>query len=288
MAKPIEIQAPAKVNLFLQVVGKRADGYHELRSLMCAVGIYDTLVLTIGGNKHEIFCREGGVPGDASNLAMKAAMRFNQALAQETDTSPEYISIHLTKRIPVGAGLGGGSSDAAAVIKALNRYYGEPLNRGRLHALALELGADVPFFIDCRPALATGVGEVLQPWSPLPPYSVVVVYPGLVLATAEVFKNLNLRLTKCEKQLRYHPFKYGEFDTDRHLCNDLEQVAMDRFPIIQEVKQRLLNQGALGALMTGSGSAVFGLFRESETARQAAAALMQRPQWQVFATELLV
>ena len=100
----MQIQAPAKINLFLQVVGKREDGYHDLRTLMCCVGLYDTMVLRLGVRKHEITCDHAEVPCDASNLALKAALRFNQALAEETDTPPQYLSIRLTKRIPVGAG----------------------------------------------------------------------------------------------------------------------------------------------------------------------------------------
>ncbi len=283
----MKIQAPAKINLFLQVVGKRADGYHDLRTLVCCLGIYDTLVLRVGGRQNEMICSHADVPADESNLALQAVLRFNQILADETDIPPQYLSIHLTKRIPVGAGMGGGSSDAAAVLNALNHYHGNSLSRAKLYTLALELGADVPFFIDGKPSLATGVGERLEPYPHLPRYKVVVVYPGFGISTAEVFKNLNLGLTKCEKQLRYFPFKHGKFDIDRHLCNDLEWVAADRFPIIYEIKKGLLNRGALGALMTGSGSAVFGLFDDTKGANRAATAMAQHTGWQAYATELL-
>jgi 4-diphosphocytidyl-2-C-methyl-D-erythritol kinase len=184
--------------------------------------------------------------------------------------------------------LGGGSSDAAAVLKHLNHHYQHPLPLQTLYTLALALGADVPFFIEARPAMATGVGEQLEPYAGLPPAEVVVVYPGFGMSTAEVFKNLNLRLTKCEKHLRYFPFKYGKFDMVRHLRNDLETVAIRQFPEIPAIKKELLNQGAMGALMTGSGSAVFGLFGDKRTGREAADALGRNARWQVFATKLLV
>jgi 4-diphosphocytidyl-2-C-methyl-D-erythritol kinase len=172
------------------------------------------------------------------------------------------------------------------VLNHLNRYYHNPMSEGKLHALALSLGADVPFFIHGRPAIATGVGERLELFSGLPPWGVVVVYPGFGLSTAEVFKNLNLALTKCEKRLRYFPFKYGKFDIVRHLCNDLESVAVHRFPIIETIKKELLNQGAMGSLMTGSGSAVFGLFSDLQSARRAGDAIAGNADWQVFATGL--
>ena len=283
----IEISAPAKINLFLQVVGRRDDGYHELRTLMCCVGIYDTLVLRLPGQRNEIICSHPDVPSNKTNLALKAALRFNHALAAERQISPDPVSIHLTKTIPAGAGLGGGSSDAAAVLKVLNKRYGRPFSRLRLQALALELGADVPFFIDQVPALATGIGEKLTPYHGLAPMGVVLIYPGFAIATAEVFKNLNLGLTKCEKQLRYFPFNNGKFCALHHLCNDLEPEVTARFPVIQELKKALLDHGALGALMTGSGSAVFGLFADPQAAQDVRHALACRDEWQVFVTELL-
>jgi 4-diphosphocytidyl-2-C-methyl-D-erythritol kinase len=282
----MKISAPAKINLFLQVLGRRDDGYHELRTLMCCVGLHDTLVLRMGTAHSALTCSDARIPCDENNLALKAALLFNRVLAAETSIVPLNVSIELIKRIPAGAGLGGGSSDAAAVLNHLNRYYHNPMSEGKLHALALSLGADVPFFIHGRPAIATGVGERLELFSGLPPWGVVVVYPGFGLSTAEVFKNLNLALTKCEKRLRYFPFKYGKFDIVRHLCNDLESVAVHRFPIIETIKKELLNQGAMGSLMTGSGSAVFGLFSDLQSARRAGDAIAGNADWQVFATGL--
>lgn len=282
-----ELQAPAKINLFLSVVGRRSDGYHELRSLMCRIGLSDTLFLEMGTERNVLTVSDPDLPADESNLSLKAALLFNRTLKRESDIHPLNLSIHLEKRIPVGAGLGGGSSDAAAVLKALNRYYRHPLDRERLLSMALDLGADVPFFIDGRPAVATGVGEVLNPYEGLPPWAAVVVFPGFGISTAEVFKNVNLRLTKCEKKLRYFSFKTGKFDIHRHLCNDLETVAVRQFPVIGEIKNELLNQGANGALMTGSGSAVFGLFTDMQAARTAADAMGGQADWQIYATRLM-
>ncbi len=285
-ANSIKITAPAKINLFLHVVGKRDDGYHELRTLMCCVGLHDTLLLRMGTDRSRITCTDPNIPCDEANLALKAALIFNRTLTEQTPVDAQNLSIELIKRIPAGAGLGGGSSDAAAVLVGLNRYYNHPLSHTKLHALALSLGADVPFFIESKPAIATGVGERLEPFTGLPSWSVVIVYPGFGISTAEVFKNLNLGLTKCEKQLRYFPFKYGKFDIGRHLCNDLEIVAAHRYPIIETIKNELLNQGAMGSLMTGSGSAVFGLFADPDAARQAGKGLAGREDWKIYVTAL--
>jgi 4-diphosphocytidyl-2-C-methyl-D-erythritol kinase len=151
----LNIIAPAKVNLFLHVVGKRADGYHELRTLMCCIGLHDSLVLHVGAERTQLTCNAPDIPSDGRNLALKAALSFNRVLTEQTALRARNVSIELVKRIPVGAGLGGGSSDAGAVLNALNGYYGHPFGRAKLHALALSLGADVPFFIDrhrCRRA----------------------------------------------------------------------------------------------------------------------------------------
>lgn len=283
----MEIQAPAKINLFLRVVGRRSDGYHELETLMCCIGLYDTLLLQMGSDQNILTCSNPDLPCDETNLAFKAVLSFNEALKADTEIAPLNLSIHLTKRIPAGAGLGGGSSDAAAVLKGLNHYYESPFSRERLMEMALNIGADVPFFVDGKPAIATGVGEVLSPYCRLRPWGVIVVYPGFGLSTAEVFKNLNLGLTKCEKQLRYLLFKQGRHNMIRHLFNDLESVAVHQYPVIGRIKKELLNQGATGALMTGSGSAVFGLFTNIQTARRAANAMKKPAPWQVYVTQLV-
>jgi 4-diphosphocytidyl-2-C-methyl-D-erythritol kinase len=282
-----ETVAPAKINLFLEIRGRRDDGYHELRTLMCCVHLHDTLVLTLGTNNNQFTCSDSNLPCNDTNLAFKAALLFNAALSTETTIKPLNFNIKLIKRIPVGAGLGGGSSDAAAVLLALNRYYCLPLSQVKLHELALSLGADVPFFIEQRPAIATGIGEQLEFFDKLPPLYVVIVYPGFGISTAEVFKNLNLGLTKCEKQLSYSLFQNGKFDIHHCLCNDLELVVIHQFPIIEKIKKEILYQGAIGTLMTGSGSSVFGLFADVETARTATANLLkENSQWQVFNTYL--
>jgi 4-diphosphocytidyl-2-C-methyl-D-erythritol kinase len=284
----VELLAPAKINLFLHVLGRRPDGYHELFSLMCCVALFDRLVLRMGTAQTGMTCDDPALPGDTSNLALKAALLFNQALGVEMGRTPEALTIELSKQIPLGAGLGGGSSDAAAVLAGLNHYYGQPFDRRRLAVLALELGADVPFFIDGRPAIAQGIGEQLTPYDGLPAYGVVIIYPGFGIVTAQTYKNLNLALTKSKKKLRSLPFKNGDFCPFHHLHNDLEAGVGDRFTVIEKLKKDLLNQGAIGSLMTGSGSAVFGLFDTPDQAQAAKAAMVPGPDWRMFATQLMV
>lgn len=283
----MRLLAPAKINLYLKVVGRREDGYHLLNSLICCVGLYDTLELCIPARHDTIACNHERIPTDETNLALKAAFVFNQALARQTNRPPCNVSIELKKKIPVGAGLGGGSSDAAAVLSGLNQYHGHVFARAQLRHLALQLGADVPFFIDQRPSLVSGIGEQLSACRGLPPYGVILIYPGFGVSTAEVFKNLNFGLTKCEKKNRYFPFKKGKFDLHQGLENDLEESVARRFPVIRQMKRALLEQGALGASMTGSGSAVFGLFADKAEAQDASVRLNSQPGWQIFATELV-
>jgi len=285
----LDLFSPAKINLFLSVTGRRPDGYHELATLMACIDLYDRIVLTYSGNDIRLVCDTPGIPEDESNLAFRAARLFqNNYQAYRGHPPFAGLAIQLHKTIPAGAGLGGGSSNAATVLKALNRQVQAPLPPEHLAALALQIGADVPFFIYGQPALAAGIGEQLTPWSGLTAYSLVVVFPGGGLATGEIYRSLNLGLTNCEKKLKGFPLKQGIFDATAHLCNDLESVAMHRCPDIALIKKELNRLGALGALMSGSGSSVFGLFASADEARKAWQRLVTRAEWQVFQAKLLV
>jgi 4-diphosphocytidyl-2-C-methyl-D-erythritol kinase len=285
----LELLSPAKVNLFLSVTGRRPDGYHELATLMACIDIYDHIVLTFTGRDIRLTCDAPGIPEDESNLAFRAALLFRNAYREYRGHAPfAGLAIQLYKTIPAGAGLGGGSGNAATVLKALNKQAKDPLPSEQLSALALELGADVPFFMVGQPAVATGIGERLASWPDLPSYSLVIVFPGGGLATGEIYRSLNLRLTNCEKKLKGFHLKHGIFDAAVHLCNDLESVAIQRCPDIALIKKELNRLGALGALMSGSGSSVFGLFASADKARKASQRLVARAEWQVFQAKLLV
>lgn len=289
MPPELEIPSPAKVNLNLAVTGKRADGYHELVSLMVCVDFYDQISFHFEGRAIKIRCHPPEVPEDSANLAFKAAACFREALMRRRGARASFgLRMDLTKRIPVGAGLGGGSSNAATVLMVLNRYVGHPFAPGELAAMALSLGADVPFFLYGRPAIVTGIGERIAPYSGLDPLAVLIVFPGASLSTAAIYGSLNLRLTKCEKKLKGFLLKNETFKAGLHMCNDLELPAIQRCPEVLAIKSALLDQGAEGALMSGSGSAVIGLFKRADAALKVREALVARYAWQVFQGRLLV
>jgi 4-diphosphocytidyl-2-C-methyl-D-erythritol kinase len=250
---------------------------------MAPVGLYDRLWFNCDAPRSRVQCAHPRVPEDEANLAFQALERFAKALGRRLS-----VEITIEKHIPVAAGLGGGSSDAAAVLRFLNQYWQAPFTQDDLVAMGADIGADVPFFVGGKPALASGIGEHLTPWEGLPPYQVLLVFPRFEVSTAGVFKNLNLRLTKCEKKLKYSPFKNQVFDISRHLCNDLEAVTASDFPDITVIKAMLLRCGADGALMSGSGPTVFGLFTDPHRALCAYHALSQHAAWQLFLVDLRV
>ncbi len=281
--QPIDIAAPAKINLYLDVVGKRPDGYHELITLMCCVGVYDTVRLRFDTPGIRLACDHPGVPDDDTNTAHRAAARFFHAAG----ISPG-VDIRIDKKIPIGAGLGGGSSDAAAVLTGLNRRFGNPLSYDVLKEIAKGIGADVPFFINGKPAVATGIGDVLTPFDRLKSYPVILIYPGLAVSTAEVYKKLNLGLTKNDKMNTKNIFKLDwEGDAPKQLFNALESVAFRLSPQSEDAKIKLLSNNAAGALMSGSGSTVYGIFSDEKKADRAYRNLMSNRQWLIFYTRLL-
>ena len=187
----MEILSPAKINLFLQILGKRSDGYHDLITLMCCIGLYDTVSLTFGVKDITVSCNHPVVPVDDTNVAFGAAHLFLKTLKKN-----EGVGIFIKKQIPVAAGLGGGSSNAAAVFLGLNRYYGYPFSTEELMSMGLSIGADVPFFIFQRPAIASGIGEKLEAYQNLKNLKILLVFPGFSVSTADVYKKLNLGLKK--------------------------------------------------------------------------------------------
>ena len=254
----IKILSPAKINLFLHVRGKRPDGYHELFSLLCRITLFDEISLHVDqGNTINIECSHPGVPADASNLAYRAASLFQEKLGARRG-----IDIHLTKNIPV-----------ASVLLALNRVYEEPFSRNQLMQMGLTLGADVPFFIFQKPAIATGIGETLDAFEGDLPYHFLLLYPEISVSTTDIYQNLNLTLTKDKKKPTSTHLKLTRFEPAHHLTNDLETVTAKKHPEIGMLKEKLLIHGAIGALMSGSGPTVFGLFKDIDTAKSAKHAL---------------
>jgi 4-diphosphocytidyl-2-C-methyl-D-erythritol kinase len=272
---------PAKINLWLEVVGKRADGYHELSSLMLPIAVYDHLEVTLGGPKVSLTCSHPDVPQDERNLVWRAADQFRR----ETQLS-QGVKINLVKNIPVGAGLGGGSADAGVLLTVLNNMAGKPLAAPALVDLARSLGADVAFFLQQRPALATGIGEQLEWVDGLPAYPLVLIKPPIMVSTRSVYQKLTL--TRQGAAIKIHAFKAQPLDLPRVLVNDLESVTVADFPVVAQIKQWLVDHGALGALMSGSGPTVFSVFGTVAQAVEAGELARQAwPQCWVQTTQVL-
>ena len=272
--KEITLRSPAKINLSLSVLGKRPDGYHEVEMLMQMVGLYDEVTVSIGGAGIQVNCDTDTVPSGEGNIAWKAAREI--LLASGKDAG---ITITIKKNIPIAAGLAGGSGNAAAVLTAVNQLLGINYNTQRLAEIGARLGMDVPFFFFGPTAFARGRGEVLTSLPPVPPCWVLLVNPGFETSTSWVYKNLNLRLTKkvdCTKIARLTVRNIAE-----GLHNDLEVVTAAVHPVIHRIKEALLCQKALGALMSGSGPTVFGIF-ETESACRAAAVNLMDEGWRLF------
>ncbi len=263
-----KVLCPAKINLFLRVLGKRGDGYHDIISLMTPVSLWDKISLEFNKPEIKISCSHPLVPEDEKNLAWKAARIFLKKTGIK-----EGVFISIEKNIPVGAGLGGGSSNCASVFKALNEHYNHPLSHKELEKAALETGSDVPFFISCKPAIATGRGEILSPVEKILKYKLILIGFDFHVSTAHVYKKLNLALTKCEKINKHFHFNGSKFDPAPYLCNDLETVTVAEHPVIEDAKAALMASGAKGALMSGSGPTVFGLFSSQKKAEKAFSAL---------------
>jgi 4-diphosphocytidyl-2-C-methyl-D-erythritol kinase len=282
----VVVEAPAKINLSLKVIGRRPDGYHHIDTFMQKLALADRLELRPAAAGVHLFCPHSALPEDEGNLAYLAAVSF-----LERAKIRKGVEIVLHKRIPIAGGLGGGSSDAAAVLRGLNRLFVPGLSTETLLGMAVRLGADVPFFVaDCTAARATGIGERLQPVAPLPSCRVLLVNPGFPVSTRWVYENLALTRQSNPYMLGREQIhdNYREFMACDELPaarNDLEAVTIGRFPEIQGIKEGLLAAGARFALMSGSGPTVFGLFEEEASAAAGYGTFARRYPENVFLTE---
>jgi len=273
-----KIIAPAKLNICLKVTGRRPDGYHELISIMVPVDLFDHLELKVIDGRHiKLTCDGYRVPTDRNNLVYRAAQLFLSKAGLQSG-----ITINLFKNIPVAAGLGGGSSDAAATLLSLNEIWSKPFTLSDLHGMATGLGADVPFFLTCKPSLARGIGEILDPLDKWPELWYVIVTPPLRVSTSWVYKNLKLKLTTDDYDYILKVLRKKHFNISHILENDLEKVTSAHFSIINTIKNRLLDAGAEGAMMSGSGPSVFGLFPSLTQATSAKQFLISQNLGDVF------
>ena len=281
----LELSSPCKVNLLLNILGKREDGFHELETVMQPVRLHDNLSFHRTGSDIQLTCSEATLPVDARNLVHRAARAF-----LDTAGLREGVKVHLEKRIPLAAGLGGGSGNAATTLLGLNELFGEPLRHEDLHRLGSSLGSDIPFFLQKRPALATGRGEIITPLEPFPALrgtALLLIHPGFGISTAWAYAQLR----RFPEALNGRPGR-GQELIDKLLGDDLAAVgaafynsleapALEKFPLLAIFQEFLRAHGAVAAMMSGSGSTTFAVIPTEAVARKLEAQMQTKfgPCW---------
>lgn len=279
----ITINGNAKINLTLDILGKREDGYHEVDMVMQSIGLHDTLEMEKTSGEILLDIDVPGLEADERNLAWKAAdlviRRFHPGGG---------VHIRLTKRIPIAAGLAGGSTDAAAVLRGMNELYDLGLEDGKLCELGAELGSDIPFCIMGGTMLATGRGEVLERLPDMPGMSVVLAKPKISVSTAWAYQNYDAHGAKQhpDNEAIQKAIASGDGKTvAKLLCNVLESVTIKKYEVISKYKQMMMEHGALASMMSGSGPTVFALAESEERAKDIAAFMRQATDAEVFVTK---
>ena len=272
---PLEKLSPCKINLLLNILGKRPDGFHELETIMQPVPIFDRLTFDRAAQRKEILlsCDQAELPVDSTNLVHRAATTFLKAAGIY-----EGVTIHLEKKIPMAAGLGGGSGNAATTLLGLNELFGKALSPEHLQSLAASLGSDVPFFLQTKPALATGRGETitsLEKFRALQGKSLLLIHPGFGIATAWAYQ----ALAQFPEALNGRPGRAQNLITllqatdlalaGKEFYNSLEAPALRKYPILILYQEFLRAEGALATLMSGSGSSTFAFFANAAQATSA-------------------
>ncbi len=272
----IELFSHAKINLRLDILCKRADGYHDIRTVFQKVSLRDELHIAISKRGIEVTCDNPQVPVNEGTLAYKAA----QSMLNQYNIK-DGVSIVIKKNIPVAAGLGGGSSNAASTIMGINQLFGLGATKQELMKTGSTIGADVPFFIFGKTALATGIGDKLETIEVTPKLWLLLITPDIPISTSWAYSNLRMGLTNKHINITISSYINHLSEIITMLSNDLEKVAIPRYPIIQKIKDELINKGAIGSLMSGSGSTVFGIFSSEDEAKEAYTQLKTNSDWQV-------
>lgn len=260
------LTANAKLNLYLDITGVREDGYHTVEMVMQSITLSDIVDVTISqGSGISLSCDAPHIPSDERNIAYKAAKLYLEAAGISAD-----ISVDIQKRIPSGAGMGGGSADTAAVLYALDKHFGA-LSQETLYDIALKLGADVPFCLAGGTSICTGIGEVLSPCCSVKDYVFLVVMPDFTCPTGAAYKRFDEAPIPPRNALADFTASLADGSFSGKLYNTFELLYND--DRIESIKSTLMGEGALGAMLTGSGAAVFGVFSDEQTAAKAAAKL---------------
>ncbi len=277
--------AHAKINLGLYVLGKRPDGYHDIWTIFQELEFHDTLYFHKQKDRLLITTNHPLLSTGEDNLVWQAIRLLNKRTS-----CPENVAIHIEKNIPLGSGLGGGSSNAAAALIGMNRLFQLGLPHYKLAEFGAELGSDVPFFLYGGTALARGRGDRIQPLSGFPSVWVLLVNPGIHISSGWAYKNVNLKLTNSREINSVFPNLNNIVITGSNrslLKNMLEEPVIQKYPVIRSIKTQLLDNGAEWAMMCGSGSTVFGIF-SSKASVEKARQQMKRPDWLVVATQTTV
>lgn len=280
------IMTPAKINLSLDVVGERADGYHLLETIMQSIALYDKITVSISEpsdqntGKIDISALNPTFPCDSRNTCHKAAALFSKAFqpysldaVHGAGSSPKNVRIMIDKNIPLAAGLGGGSADAAAVLISLNELSGSPFTLAKLMQMGAVIGADVPFCLIGGTALCKGIGEIIEPLPPLESFPVVIVKANFGVSTQWAFRKLRMDNIGKRPNTPFVVRDIEEKDIEglfTDTSNVLESVTVQEYPVIDAIKRALKELGAIGSLMSGSGPSVFGFFETREMASEAA------------------
>ena len=270
----IELSSHAKINLRLDILCKRADGYHDIRTLLQRISLKDEVHVSIVKSGIEVTCDNPQVPLNEDNLAYRAA----KAILNRYKVK-DGVSIVIKKHIPIAAGLGGGSSNAASTLMGINQLFALGIAKQELMKIGSTIGADVPFFIFGKTAQATGIGDRLEAIDMTPKLWLLLITPDIPISTSWAYRSLKMGLTnKCINITISNCINHiSEIITI--LSNDLEKVVIPRYPIIQKIKDELINKGARGSLMSGSGSTVFGIFKSEDEAKEAYTQLKTHSDW---------
>ncbi|BAG13997.1 putative 4-diphosphocytidyl-2-C-methyl-D-erythritol kinase [Endomicrobiia bacterium] len=275
----IYLKAPAKINFFLEIKNKRADGYHNLESIMQTVSLYDELSFELTKNTISLECNDKSLYAYKTNIVYKAAM----AVKKHYNTD-KGVKIYLKKEIPIGSGLGGGSSDAASTLKALAKLWNIKTKKDELEQIATKLGADVPFFLTGGTALCEGIGEIVTPLKSAGKLNIVLVNPGFDVLTADIYKKIKFPLTN---QAKIHIIKnlifnnsFNKKEAFKSCFNRLEEFIFPNYPEILEIK-RVLNKLCCASLMSGSGATVFGIL-DSDAKTEKLKSRLNRCGWKIW------
>lgn len=274
--KRIKIKAFAKINLGLRVLDKRENGYHNIETVLQTISLFDQLDISIGNASIVVTSDNPGLPQDETNLCYKASKIF-----LEESGHKRGVHINLQKNIPISAGLGGGSSDAASVLTGLNILFSFPFKKNEIRKMAINIGSDIPFFIDGGTAFVTGRGEIIKPIKPGPFLNYLVVFPGFGIDTKWAYDKINF-LTKRENYIKVLNCNFDVEDIKNNkmlLKNDFEEVMLREYAKLREVRRFLIQNGAASVSLSGSGSSIYGIFDDMKKMDRACTNLAEEGYW---------